>query len=102
MPRGSSLDPRTIRTIQHVIGLAIRVEIAHCNKIPIRTVRKTRAEGAANKGRSRQIPDCRLTGAGIEKQVIGPAVTIEVRHTDHFPASWQSWTKGGADKNIVI
>src|SRR4029077_205685 len=88
--------------IQHIIGLTVRVEIAHCYKIPIRTVRKTRAEGAANKGRSRQIPDCRLTGAGIEKQVIGPAVTIEVCHTDYFPASWKSWTIGAANKGVVV
>src|SRR5205085_1879319 len=64
--------------IQHIIGLTVRVEIAHCYKVP--TVRKTRAEGAANKGRSRQIPDCRLLAGRVEKQVIGPAVSIEVCH----------------------
>src|SRR5439155_417079 len=86
--------------IQHIIGLTVRVEIAHCYKIP--TVRKTRSEGDANKDCSRQIPDCRLVGGRVEKQVIGPAVSIEVCHTDHFPVSWKSWTKGAADKNVVI
>src|SRR5207248_4419307 len=90
--------------VQHIIGLTVRVEIAHCYKIPIPTVRKTqtRAVGGANKGRSRQIPDCRLVAGRVEKQVIGPAVTIEVCHTDHFPVSWKSWTIGAADKNVVI
>src|SRR5438874_1761940 len=87
-------------SIQHIIGLTVRVEIAHCYKIP--TVRKTRSEGDANKDCSRQIPDCRLVGGRVEKQVIGPAVSIEVCHTDHFPVSWKSWTKGAADKNVVI
>src|SRR5213595_376722 len=86
--------------VEHIIGLTVRVEIAHCYKVP--TVRKTWAKGAANKARSRQIPDCRLVGGRVEKQVIGPAVSIEVCHTDHFPVSWKSWTKGAADKNVVI
>src|SRR5205814_1260921 len=48
------------------------------------------------------IPDCRLTGAGIEKQIIGFVITIEVRHADHFPVNGQRWTIGAADKSIVI
>src|SRR5205814_635395 len=97
VPHGRSLHSGAV---ERIIGLTVRVEIAHCYKIP--TVRKTRAEGAANKGRSRQIPDCRLVAGRVEKQVIGPAVSIEVCHTDHFPVSWKSWTKGTADKNVVI
>src|SRR5262249_48058112 len=91
-------------SIQHIIRLTDRVEIDHCYKIPIKKKigRKTRAVGAANKARSRQVPDCRLAGAGIEEQVIGPAVTIEVCHSDHIPVSWKSWTIGAADKNVVI
>src|SRR5205814_336697 len=97
IPHGRSLHRGAV---ERIIGLAVRVEVGHCYKVP--TVRKTRAEGAANKGRSRQIPDCRLVAGRVEKQVIGPAVTIKVCHTDHFPVSWKSWTKGAADKNVVI
>ena len=30
-----------------------------------------------------KIPNRRLTGAGIEKQIIGFVIAIEVRHADH-------------------
>src|SRR5205814_1382105 len=53
--------------IQHIIGLTVRVEIAHCYKVP--TVRKTPTEGAANTGCSRQIPDCCLVAGRVEKQI---------------------------------
>src|SRR4029077_18835879 len=37
-----------------------------------------------------------------EKQIIGFVIAIEVHHADHSPVNGQSWTKGAADKNIVI
>src|SRR4029453_14878325 len=52
--------------------------------------------------RAGQIPDCRLVGGRIEKQIIGFVITIEVCHSDHSPGSWKSLTKDAADKNIVI
>src|SRR5438874_998056 len=86
--------------VERIIGLAVPVEvgrsdqsIAACNGRP---------ECASDKRRAGQIPDCRLTGAGIEKQIIEFVVSIEVCHTDHFPVSWKSWSKGAADKNVVI
>src|SRR6185312_15670407 len=51
---------------------------------------------------ARQIPDSRLKGAGIEKQIIGFVIAIEVRHADHSPVNGQSWSEGAADKSIVI
>ena len=44
----------------------------------------------------------RLKGAGIEKQIIGLVIAIEVRHADHSPVNGQSWSEGAADKSIVI
>src|SRR5947208_14337147 len=41
-------------------------------------------------------------GAGIEKQIIGFVIAIEVCHADHSPVNRQSWTKGAVDKNVVI
>src|SRR5205823_11858142 len=97
IPHGRSLLRGAVKRI---IGLAVPVEvgrsdqsIAACNGRP---------ECASDKRRAGQIPDCRLTGAGIEKQIIGFVIAIEVRHADHFPVSWKSWTKGAADKNVVI
>src|SRR2546430_812194 len=55
-PEGSSLDARTIRTIQHVIGLAVRVEIG-CSDQSI-AVSNGRPECASDKRGARQIPDC--------------------------------------------
>src|SRR5207248_9014256 len=97
VPHGRSL----LRgAVERIIGLAVPVEvgrsdqsIAACNGRP---------ECASDKRGAGQIPDCRLTGAGIEKQIIEFVIAIEVRHTDHSPVSWKSWTKGAADKNVVI
>src|SRR6184192_3637925 len=97
VPHGRSL----LRgAVERIIGLAVPVEvgrsdqsIAACNGRP---------ECASDKRGAGQIPDCRLTGAGIEKQIIGFVIAIEVRHTDHFPVSWKSWSEDTADKSIVI
>src|SRR5207248_1197804 len=97
VPHGRSL----LRgAVERIIGLAVPVEvgrsdqsIAACNGRP---------ESASDKRGAGQIPDCRLTGARVEKQIIGLAVGIEVCHTDHIPVSWKSWTKGAADKSVVI
>src|SRR5206468_9192055 len=61
-----------------------------------------RPELASDERGAGQIPDCRLTGAGIEKQIIGFVIAIEVRHADHSPVNGQSWSKDAADKNVVI
>src|SRR5437016_7026440 len=86
--------------VERIIGLAVPVEvgrsdqsIAACNGRP---------ECASDERGAGQIPDCRLKGAGIEKQIIGFVIAIEVRHTDHFPVSWKSWSEVTADKSIVI
>src|SRR5205814_2304637 len=97
VPHGRSL---LCGAVERIIGLAVPVEvgrsdqsIAACNARP---------ERASDKRGTGQIPDCRLTGAGIEKQIIGFVIAIEVRHADHSPVNGQSWTKGAADKNVVI
>src|SRR5205807_3931806 len=94
---GGSLDTRTI---QHVIGLAVRVEIGRSDQSI--AVSNGRPECASDKRGPGQIPDCRLTGTGIEEQIIGFVIPIEVRHADHSPVNGQSWTIGAADKSIVI
>src|SRR5437762_1415453 len=94
---GGSLDARTIK---HVIGLAVRVEIGRSYQSIAAS--NGRPECATDKRGAGQIPDCRLKGAGIEKQIIGFVIAIEVRHADHSPVSWKSWTKGAADKNVVL
>src|SRR5205814_2316352 len=97
VPHGRSL---LCGAVERIIGLAVPVEIAHAYKST--AARNTRPERDSDKRRARQIPDCRLVGGRVEKQVIGPAVSIKVCHTDHFPVSWKSRTKGAADKNVVI
>src|SRR5207302_1932560 len=94
---GGSLDARTI---QHVFGLTVCVELGRSyQSIAAGNARPVCASDERVAG---QIPDCRLTGAGIDKQIIGFVIASEVRHADHFPVSWKSWTIGAAEKNIVI
>src|SRR6266550_4270085 len=64
--------------------------------------RRAWTKGAAGKRVVIEIPDGRSLHRGVVERIIGPAVTIEVCHTDHSPVNGQSWTKGAADKNVVI
>src|SRR6266513_4560050 len=97
VPHGRSLHRGAV---ERIIGLAVPVEVGRSNQSI--AAYNGRPECATDKRGAGQIPDCRLTGAGIEKQIIEFVIAIEVRHADHFPVSWKSWTKGAADKNVVI
>src|SRR5438477_1412 len=97
VPHGRSLHRGVV---ERIIGLAVPVEVGHCYQSL--SVNNALPEYASNEGGSRQIPHCRLVACRVETQLVGPAVTIEVCHPDHFPVSWKSWTKGAADKNVVI
>src|SRR5438874_2145671 len=97
IPHGRSLHRGVV---ERIIGFAVPVEVGRSDQSI--AAYNGRPECATNKGRSRQIPDCRLVAGRVEKQVIRLAVTIEVCHTGHFPVSWKSRTKGAADKKVVI
>src|SRR2546430_3051569 len=97
VPHGRSLHRGAV---ERIIGLAVPVEVGRSDQSI--AAYNARPVCATDKRGAGQIPDCRLTGAGIEKQIIGFAIAIEVRHTDHSPVNGQSWSKGAADKNIVI
>src|SRR5204862_243324 len=94
---GGSLDARTIK---HVIGLAVRVEVGRSDQGI--AAYNARPECASDERGAGQIPDSRLTGAGIEKQIIGFVIAIEVRHADHSPTSRKSGSVGAGDKGIVV
>src|SRR5437773_9388222 len=95
-------DSRSLHrgAVERIIGLAVRVEVGRSDQSI--AAYNARPECATDERGAGQIPDCRLTGAGIEKQIIGFVIAIEVRHAHHSPVNGQSWTKGAADKNVVI
>jgi hypothetical protein len=97
IPESGSLDARTIK---HVIGLAVRVEIGR----PDQSIAagNGRPECANDERGAGQGPDHRLARACTVKELIGFVIAIKVCRTDHSPVSWKSWTKVTADKNIVI
>src|SRR5436190_1702784 len=97
VPHGRSLQRGAV---ERIIGLAVPVEVGRSDQSI--AAYNARPELASDERGAGQIPDCRLTGARIEKQIIGLVIAIEVCHADHFPVSWKSWTKGAADKNVVI
>src|SRR5437762_12994257 len=97
IPHGRSLQRGAV---ERIIGLAVPVEVGRSDQSI--AAYNARPELASDERGAGQLPDCRLTGAGIEKQIIGFVIAIEVCHADHSPVNGQSWTKGAADKNVVI
>src|SRR6266478_9259541 len=64
--------------------------------------RKCRAEHAANKNVVIQIPDRRLTRAGIVKEIVWLPVAVKVGCTYQGPATGHSRPEDAANENVVV
>src|SRR5438309_6428454 len=87
IPESGSLDARTIK---HVIGLAVRVEIGRSDQSI--AAGNGRPECASDERGAGQGPEHRLARACTVKEIIGFVIAIEVCHTDHSPVNRQSWS----------
>src|SRR4029079_10490155 len=85
VPDGRSLHRGVV---ERIIGLAVPVEVGRSDQSI--AAYNGRPACAHDKPGAGPIRARRLTGAGIEKQIIAFIIAIEVRHADHFPVSWKS------------